>query len=99
MIIKGEHGETKTEDIIALDKSDDKISDIGLSLPESKALLKTLQKMIVSHQAEHFTKAHIAARIAKKSDKRKAITPFYSERYLVQYRYPVCVSIVVIVKT
>ncbi len=34
MIIKGEHGETKTEDIIALDKSGDKISDIGLSLQE-----------------------------------------------------------------
>ena len=60
MIIKDEHGETKTEDIIALDKSGDKISDIGLSLQESKALLKILQKMIVSHQAEHFTKAHIA---------------------------------------
>jgi len=41
MIIKGEHGETKTEDIIALDKPGDKISDIGLSLQESKALLKT----------------------------------------------------------
>ena len=71
MIIKGEHGETKTEDIIALDKSGDKISDIGLSLQESKALLKTLQKMIVSHQAEHFTKAHTACQHCQKKRQTK----------------------------
>ena len=71
MIIKGEHGETKTEDIIALDKSGDKISDIGISLQESKALLKTLQKMIVSHQAEYFTKAHIACPRCQKKRQTK----------------------------
>ena len=71
MIIKGEHGETKTEDIIALDKPGDKISDIGLSLQESKALLKTLQKMIVSHQAEHFTKAHTACPHCQKKRQTK----------------------------
>ena len=56
MVIKDEQGETKTEDIIELDKSVDSLSGIGLSVKESKLLLKTLQKLIVCHQAEEYTK-------------------------------------------
>ena len=58
MVIKDEHGNTKTEDIIALDKQIDSLSDIGLSIGESKSLLKTLQKIMVTHQAEKYTAAH-----------------------------------------
>jgi len=58
MVIKNEHGETETEDIIELDKQANSISDTGMSLQESKAILKALQKLIVCRQAEEYIKAH-----------------------------------------
>lgn len=99
MIIQDEHGETKTEDIITLDKPGDKIRDVGLSLQESQELLKALQKTIICHQAEHYTKAHIACPHCQKSDEQKANTRFNTERCLVSWQYAARESIAVIVRT
>ncbi len=60
MVVNDEYGETQIEDIIALDKRDDNPNDIGLSLRDSKRLLKSLQRSVVNHQAEHHTKIHVA---------------------------------------
>ncbi len=79
MIIQDEHGETKTEDIITLDKPGDKIRDVGLSLQESQELLKALQKTIICHQAEHYTKAHIACPHCQKKRRTKG-------QHTIQYR-------------
>ncbi len=43
--VKDDFGETKVEDIISLDKPVDNADDIGLSLMDSKHLLKSLQNM------------------------------------------------------
>ncbi len=52
--IKDEQGGS-IENIIELDKPTDTISHVGLTLRESKALLKALQRSIVCHQAEQYT--------------------------------------------
>ncbi|WP_419901144.1 ISKra4 family transposase [Kiloniella sp.] len=57
--VKDDFGETTIEDIISLDKVPDNPDDIGLSLMESKSLLKSLQNLMVSHQAELYTKTHL----------------------------------------
>lgn len=79
MVINDEHGETKTEDIIELTKQVDRFSDIGLSLQESKALLKTLQKTIVCHQAKHYTETHTACSQCQKKRRAKGY-------HTIQYR-------------
>ncbi len=46
-IVDDEHGEVIAEDIIMLDKSSEREGLIGISLLESKQLLKRLQHVIV----------------------------------------------------
>lgn len=79
MTIQDEHGETITEDIIALDKPGDEMSEVGLSLQESKALLKALQLSIVRQQGEHYTKAHTACPHCQKKRRSKG-------HHTIQYR-------------
>jgi hypothetical protein len=71
MTIQDEQGEVKTEDIIVLEKSGESACDIGLSLQESKALLKVLQKNIVTHQAEDYAKSHAACSHCQKKRRSK----------------------------
>ena len=52
IIVDDMHGETITEDIITLDKSSDGEGIVGLTLSESKRVLKQLQKTIVGQQAD-----------------------------------------------
>ncbi len=58
VVVEDHHGETLTEDVLTLDKSVDGKSLLGLSLLESKLVLKQLQKTIVNQQADHYTWAH-----------------------------------------
>jgi len=55
MVVNDEDGATTFEDIIKLDKSSDTLSGIGLSLEDSKDLLKSLQNNIVNYQAQVYT--------------------------------------------
>lgn len=59
LIIDDDHGEIKTEDVINFKRSGNKTSLVGLSLVESKELLKSLQKQIVLYQAEAFSNSHL----------------------------------------
>ena len=54
VVIDDKHGETITEDILTLDKSSDGEGLVGLSLSESKRVLKQLQKTIVGQQADRY---------------------------------------------
>ena len=60
LIVRDEQGETRIEDVFELNRPTEGSCDIGLSLQESKTLLKTLQKIIVSKQAAHYTQTHRA---------------------------------------
>lgn len=58
VVVDDEHGEVLTENIIALDKSSDGDGLVGLSLSQSKRLLKKLQQVIVLQQASQYTASH-----------------------------------------
>lgn len=58
VVVDDEHGEVITENIIALDKSFDGDGLVGLSLSESKRLLKKLQQVIVFQQASQYAASH-----------------------------------------
>ena len=53
--IVGGEGETISEQISVLDRSMDTNDLVGLSLAESKQILKRLQQTIVREQAQHYT--------------------------------------------
>ena len=71
MAIEDEYGETKIEEIISLNKLIDNPSDIGLSIKESKSVLKSLQKIIVCQQAESYIKTHVACPCCQKKRRVK----------------------------
>ncbi len=58
LTIGDDKGGVKTEDVIHFERADNESSLVGLSVMESKALLKALQKQIVLCQAEAFSKAN-----------------------------------------
>lgn len=60
VVIENGQGETHTKDVITLEKHSNSMNNIGLSLSDSKTLLKNLQGIMVKYQAEHFTETHIA---------------------------------------
>lgn len=60
LLIDDEKGQTQIEDILQLDKNNEYGHTIGLSLQESKQILKTVQRTIVLHQAKAYTDAHRA---------------------------------------
>ena len=58
LIVDDEGGQTQIEDILQLDKDSEYGHTAGLSLQESKQLLKRLQKNIVLYQAKSYTHSH-----------------------------------------
>jgi len=60
LIIDDEHGQTQIEDIIQFDRNNELGYCAGLSLQDSKQLLKTLQQKIILHQAKMYTQSHRA---------------------------------------
>ncbi len=71
-------GETITEELITLDKSSDGEGLVGLSLSESKRVLKQLQKTIVNQQAGRYTQAH---RCCPSCHKKQRIKDSYDIQY------------------
>jgi len=58
VLIEDEQGDIEIEDIVQLDKQYNPGNTIGLTLPESKQLLKALQKIIVTTQAKTYIDTH-----------------------------------------
>ena len=58
IVLDDEHGQINVEDVIQLEKSSGSSPCVGLSLLESKEILKGLQQKIVLHQAEEYTNMH-----------------------------------------
>jgi adenosylmethionine-8-amino-7-oxononanoate aminotransferase len=58
IVVDEENGETTTEELFTLEKSYDGDGLVGLSLSESKRLLKKLQQVIVLHQTSQYTASH-----------------------------------------
>lgn len=58
VIIDDEHGQTDLEEIVQLSKVMTEDALVGLSLEESKEVLKTLQSVIVQHQAHIYSETH-----------------------------------------
>jgi len=54
------HSQTRIEDVLQLEKNNDLGYCAGLSLQESKQLLKTLQQKIILHQANSYNRSHRA---------------------------------------
>ncbi len=79
MVINDEHGETTIEDIIKLEKSSDTLSGIGLSLEDSKDILKSLQNNIVNYQAQVYTDEHTDCPHCEKKRRVKG-------NHIIQYR-------------
>lgn len=59
VVIEDEQGEIKTEEVIQLEKPHDSVNAVGLTLSESKQLLKELQTTIVLQQAKNYTNSNI----------------------------------------
>lgn len=66
LVLRDEQGDTRTEDVFELNRPVEGPCSIGLSLQESKTLLKSLQKYIVQHQAAQYTYAHRACTCCRK---------------------------------
>jgi len=77
--IDDEKGNTTTEDVLFLDKSNAEDNLIGLSLSDSKQLLKRLQQIVVRRQANHYAQVH---RHCPNCNKQRRI----KDRYEIQYR-------------
>ena len=60
MAVEDDEGHTHVEDILQLTKNTEHGYCAGLSLHESKEVLKRLQKSIILHQAESYTQTHSA---------------------------------------
>lgn len=59
VVIEDEQGGIKTEDVIQLDKPCDLANAVGLTLSESKSLLKELQETVVLQQAKSYMASNI----------------------------------------
>lgn len=78
VVIDDKHGETITEELLTLDKSSDGEGLVGLSLSESKRVLKELQKAIVNQQADRYTQEH---RCCPSCHKKQRIKDVYDIQY------------------
>ena len=58
VVIDNDQGQTYLKELICLDKGTGTEDLVGLSLAESKQLLKQLQISIIQHQAKTYTEAH-----------------------------------------
>ncbi|EBC4088807.1 ISKra4 family transposase [Salmonella enterica] len=59
IVITDESGVSRTEELMALQRSEDALNDIGLSVSESKRLLNIVQQSMVQQQADEYTRQHI----------------------------------------
>lgn len=78
ILIDDEQGPTQIEDIISLDKTNSHGYCAGLSLLESKQLLKTLQQTIVLRQAQEYTDSH---RACPDCHKQRRIKGYHTIQY------------------
>ena len=69
--IEDEHGEICLEDVINIEKDIDNGYSSGLSLQESKNILKVLQQKIVLSQAKQYTNLHRACSCCQKQRRIK----------------------------
>ena len=65
LVIDNDQGEITTEDVIHLDRQDGQGSMIGLSLIESKQLLKSLQRKIVLCQSQAYCDAQNTVHVVR----------------------------------
>ncbi len=63
VVIDDDDGQAQIEEVIRLDKDIATNTMVGLSLAESKQLLKKLQAIVVLHQAKAYTAALIAIKL------------------------------------
>lgn len=66
LVIDDEERQTQVEDIIQLNKNSEQGYCAGLSLLETKQMLKTLQEKIVLSQAKDYTNRHKACPICRR---------------------------------
>lgn len=59
IVITDESGASRTEELMSLQKSGDALNDIGLSVSESKQLLRAVQKSLVQQQADEYIHQNI----------------------------------------
>jgi len=71
MVIDDEHGQTQVENVIQLEKNSNQGYCIGLSLMESKQILKELQQKIILYQSENYTNSHRACPCCQKQRRVK----------------------------
>ena len=70
-IINPDDGKETTEEIVLLNKQNERLEDIGLSLQESKNILKSLQEKIVHYQTDDFVQSKRTCEDCKKVCRRK----------------------------
>lgn len=70
-LLNPENGKETTEEIILLDKQNERLEDIGLSLQESKNILKSLQEKIVHHQTDDFVQSKRTCEDCRKVCRKK----------------------------
>ena len=74
-IINPENGKENTKEIISLNKQSDRLEDIGLSLAESKSILKALQEKITEYQCDDFVESNRACGACDKIYRKKGNYP------------------------
>ncbi len=74
IVIDDEQGQTQIEDVLQLTKSAEHGYEVGLSLHESKTLLKALQETIILDQAKHYIQQHRPCPCCNKSRRIKEVT-------------------------
>jgi len=74
-LVNPDTGAETIEEITLLDKRDDQIEGIGLTLSESKSILKSLQEIIVANQVNNYTETHRACSDCGKTCRKKGSFP------------------------
>src|SRR5680860_452764 len=74
-IMNPENGTENTKEIISLNKQSERLEDIGLSLAESKSILKALQEKITEHQCDDFVESNRACGACDKIYRKKGNYP------------------------
>jgi len=70
-IVIDDENQTQIEDVISLENNSDKGYCSGISLQQSKQLLKRLQQTIILHQSEAYTRANRACPCCNKQRRMK----------------------------
>src|SRR5690554_1122338 len=75
LVIAADDGQEAVEEIALLDKSEVQLEDLGLTLNESKDILRSLQQRIVTCQAETYVEKHRCCAECGKSCRKKGSYP------------------------